>query len=54
MERFSNLFESTPAYGSYDKYIIDLITPLFNKLGWVDNTNDLYNLRLDFLNQIDL
>ncbi len=54
IERYSNLFESTPAYGSYGKFMIDLITPLINKLGWVDSSNDLYNIRLDFLNQMSI
>lgn len=45
LERFTSLLHSTSAFGNYEKFIIDLITPLYNKLGWVEGNNDDYRIR---------
>jgi hypothetical protein len=34
------MLDSTSAYGNYEKYLVELITPIYNKLGWEENDDD--------------
>lgn len=37
---FTDMFSSTSIYEGYQKYVIDLMTPVYNKLGWVQKQSD--------------
>ena len=37
---FTNMLDSTAAFGNYENFIIDLITPLYNRLGWVEKDDE--------------
>ena len=39
---FTNNLESTSAFGSYESYLVDLITPMFNALGWDEKSTDTW------------
>ncbi len=47
---FTDLLYSTNLFDSYKLYLVNLIKPLYNKLGWEDKENDgnldKYNLFL--------
>jgi hypothetical protein len=36
----TSMLDSTSAYGNYEKYLVELITPIYNKLGWKENEKD--------------
>ena len=37
---YTGILDSTNAFGNYEKFVLDLITPLFNKLGWTESASD--------------
>ena len=37
---FTNILDSTAAFGNYEKFVINLITPLYNNLGWEEKSTD--------------
>ena len=37
---FTNMLDSTSAFGNYQSFIINLITPLYNRLGWEVKSTD--------------
>ena len=40
LEYFTSMLESTPAFGNYQSFVIRLITPLYNSLGWDEKDNE--------------
>lgn len=36
----TNMLESTSAFGKYQSYLINLISPIYNELGWVEKDDD--------------
>jgi hypothetical protein len=36
----TDMLEATNAYGNYEKYLINLILPIYNKLGWIESSSD--------------
>jgi hypothetical protein len=44
---FSNLLDTTAIFGKYGNYLINLIRPLYNRLGWIEGESndwlDKYN-----------
>ena len=41
----TNMLESTSAFGKYQTYLVRLINPIYNTLGWEQNPNDTWLLR---------
>ena len=37
---FTNMLDSTGAFGNYEKFVTDLIIPLYNSLGWEEKISD--------------
>ena len=37
-----DMLESTSAFGNLQKYLIELVQPLYEKLGWQEKTNDTW------------
>ncbi len=37
LEYITSMLDSTSAYGNYENYLAELITPIYNKLGWKEN-----------------
>ena len=37
---FTNMLDSTTAFGNYQNFVIDLVTPLYNSLGWDVKSSD--------------
>jgi hypothetical protein len=35
-----NILDTTSAYGNFEKYVSNLILPIYNKLGWIEKTNE--------------
>ena len=42
LNHFTNLLESTPAFDYYEKFVLNLVTPLYNSLGWSHKRSDGY------------
>jgi hypothetical protein len=38
----TNMLESTGTYGNYQNYLIDLIKPIYNRLGWEEKSTDTW------------
>ena len=41
----TNMLESTSAFGKYQTYLVRLINPIYNTLGWEQKPNDTWLLR---------
>ena len=39
---FTNMLDSTNAFGNYEKFVTNLLTGLFNTLGWDEQTTDSF------------
>ena len=38
----TDMLDSSSAYGNYEKYAVNLILPIYNKLGWNESSNDTW------------
>ena len=38
----TNMLESTSAFGNYQNYLINLIKPIYNTLGWEEKPQDTW------------
>ncbi len=41
------MLDSTAAFGNYQNFVIDLITPLYNRLGWDIKSSDKWLEKYD-------
>jgi hypothetical protein len=46
------MLESTSAFGNFQNYLIDLVKPLYNKLGWEEKESDSWLQRFVLRNKI--
>jgi hypothetical protein len=37
---FTDMLDSTSTFGNYEKFVVDLITPMYNRLGWIEKESD--------------
>ena len=45
---FTKILDSTPLFGNYQKFFIDLIEPLYNSLGWEERDTDELHDKYEF------
>ena len=48
---YNAILDSTNAFGNYQKFVLELITPFYNRLGWDEKSNDDWLIKLDDSNQ---
>jgi hypothetical protein len=43
LKYLTNMLDTTISFGNYEKFVLDLVTPMYSKLGWVEKVDESWS-----------